>query len=124
MLAVIGGNLTDVLPACLKRAGTLYLHGGVLIGDDLAFLRTYSNQLLLGTMAQDRYLADMLQSLRSLLRVWVERGVRTHDASATAYREHREVFEALRDRDPSRADALMAPTASSTANSVATKRLT
>lgn len=64
VLAVIGGNLTDVLPACLKRAGTLYLHGGVLIGDDLAFLRTYSNQLLLGTMAQDRYLADMLQSFQ------------------------------------------------------------
>jgi GntR family transcriptional regulator, transcriptional repressor for pyruvate dehydrogenase complex len=58
-------------------------------------------------IAGNEVLADLLQSLRSLLRVWVDRGVRTRVASEAAYEEHRRVYEAMRRRDAAETERLM-----------------
>lgn len=50
---------------------------------------------------------DLLQSIRSLLRIWVERGLRSESEAHLAYDEHREVLDALRTHDPARAQAAM-----------------
>ncbi len=52
-------------------------------------------------------LADLLASLRSMLRVWVDRGVRTREGASSAFEEHRAVYEAMRRRDVSGVDAAM-----------------
>jgi ABC-type branched-subunit amino acid transport system substrate-binding protein len=64
VIAVIGGNLTDVLPACLKKAGITFLKIGALVGEDKEFLREYPNEFLLGTLTQDRYLADVVSTFQ------------------------------------------------------------
>jgi len=53
-------------------------------------------------------LADLLQSLRSMLRVWVDRGVRTRAGSERAYAEHRRLYDAMTSRDPVATEAAMA----------------
>jgi GntR family transcriptional regulator, transcriptional repressor for pyruvate dehydrogenase complex len=52
-------------------------------------------------------LADLLASLRSMLRVWVDRGVRTLTATEAAYEEHAKVFAAMRARDSVAVEAAM-----------------
>lgn len=59
-------------------------------------------------MAGNEVLADLLQSIRSMLRVWVDRGVRTHEAIETAYSEHRNVLDAMKRGDPAEAEQAMA----------------
>ena len=55
--------------------------------------------VLLARSAGNDVLADLLQSLRSMLSVWVGRRVRTRQATEAAYDEHRAIFDALRERD-------------------------
>ena len=57
--------------------------------------------------ADNVVLKDLLQSTRSLLRLWVERGLSEKDQAEAAYREHRAVFEAIEARDPDAALAAM-----------------
>ncbi len=57
--------------------------------------------------ARNEVLADLLQSMRSLLRVWVDRGVRTRESTEAAYEEHRRVLEAMRTRDRAATEAAM-----------------
>lgn len=57
--------------------------------------------------AGNEVLADLLQSLRSLLRVWVDRGVRTREGAQAAYDEHRRVLDAMRTRDCAATEAAM-----------------
>ena len=57
--------------------------------------------------ARNEVMADLLQTVRSLLRVWVERGLRSTDQARTACREHRAVLDAVAARDPERAAAAM-----------------
>jgi GntR family transcriptional repressor for pyruvate dehydrogenase complex len=45
-------------------------------------------------------LEDLLQSIHSLLRIWVDRGLRDQEHAAVAAREHEQIYEALRARDP------------------------
>lgn len=52
-------------------------------------------------------LDDMLQSIRSLLRIWMDRGLRDQMHAAEAAREHARVFEALKARDPQAAREVM-----------------
>lgn len=54
----------------------------------------------LARLAGNEVLSDLLQTVRSLLRVWVERGLRSGEQAATACREHRAVYEAVAARDP------------------------
>ncbi len=52
-------------------------------------------------------LEDILQSIRSLLRIWVERGLRDEEHAAAAAREHAQILEVLRSRDPEAARRVM-----------------
>lgn len=53
-------------------------------------------------------LLDLLQVIRSLLRVWADRAVADADEIAAALDEHTAVYEAIADRDPHRAASAMA----------------
>lgn len=55
--------------------------------------------LQIATSAGNVVLRDLLQSVRSLLRVWVERGLTSSDQARAAYEEHVVVLEALETRD-------------------------
>lgn len=52
-------------------------------------------------------LEDVLQSIRSLLRIWVDRGLRDEQHAATAAREHQDLFEAIKARDPAASRKVM-----------------
>jgi GntR family transcriptional regulator, transcriptional repressor for pyruvate dehydrogenase complex len=56
--------------------------------------------LQIAQSADNLVLLDLLTSIRSLLRIWVERGLRNSDDAQLAYEEHNRVFEAMRERDP------------------------
>lgn len=53
--------------------------------------------------AGNEVLADLLQTIRSLLQVWTERGLRTREQADDAYAEHAAVYEAIAARDTDRA---------------------
>lgn len=57
--------------------------------------------------AGNAVLAGQLQSIRALLRVWVERGLRDEDQALRAVAEHTAVFEAVRSHDADAATAAM-----------------
>jgi GntR family transcriptional repressor for pyruvate dehydrogenase complex len=63
----------------------------------LQIARATGNQVLL----------DLLQSIRSLLRVWVERGLQTREDAERALEEHAAVYEALLTRDPAVVETAM-----------------
>lgn len=63
--------------------------------------------LQIAVSADNVVLKDLLQSTRSLLRLWVERGLTEKDQAEAAYREHRAVFRAIEARDPDAALAAM-----------------
>ncbi len=56
--------------------------------------------LQIAQAAGNHVLADLLQSIRSLLRIWVERGLEADEDAQRAFEEHERVYEALRTRDP------------------------
>lgn len=55
----------------------------------------------------NQVLAELLQSIRSLLRIWVDRALTDEGHAAAALREHREIFTALESRDESGVAAAM-----------------
>ena len=57
--------------------------------------------------SRNQVLLDLLQSIRSLLRVWVERGLQAEDDAVNALDEHRAVYQALQTRDPDAVAAAM-----------------
>ena len=63
--------------------------------------------LQLARAAGNEVISDLLQTVRSLLRVWVERGLRSTEQALTACREHRAVYEAIAAHDPRAAQAAM-----------------
>jgi len=56
--------------------------------------------LQIALSADNVVLKDLVQSTRSLLRLWVERGLSERDQAEAAYREHLAVFEAIEAHDP------------------------
>jgi GntR family transcriptional repressor for pyruvate dehydrogenase complex len=56
--------------------------------------------LQIALSADNVVLKDLLQSTRSLLRLWVERGLSERYQAEAAYREHLAVFEAIEAHDP------------------------
>ncbi|GLI27006.1 transcriptional regulator [Agromyces rhizosphaerae] len=72
------------------------------VAADLAFHQD------LARAAGNTVLLDLLQIVRSLLRVWVDRAVQDPDHAAIALREHRAVHDALAARDADRAASAMA----------------
>jgi GntR family transcriptional repressor for pyruvate dehydrogenase complex len=69
---------------------------------DLAFHHT------LATSVDNDVLLDLLQIVRSMLRVWVDRAVQDPEHARQALEEHTAVYEALRTRDPDAAASAMA----------------
>ncbi len=67
-----------------------------------------SFHVLLASATGNEVLADLLQSVRSLLRVWVERGLRTREQAEAAVAQHRAVLAAVRRHDAPAARAAMA----------------
>lgn len=57
--------------------------------------------------AENALLADLLQSVRSLLRVWVDRALNDSSHASRTLAEHAEVFAAISAGDPDRAAAAM-----------------
>lgn len=57
--------------------------------------------------AGNEVLAGLLQSIRSLLRVWVERGLHSDADAEAALAEHTAIYEALATHDPAAASAAM-----------------
>ena len=64
--------------------------------------------LEIGAAAGNVVLRDLLQNVRSLLRVWTERILRDEVLAEITYAEHAAVFRAISDHDPAAADAAMA----------------
>jgi GntR family transcriptional regulator, transcriptional repressor for pyruvate dehydrogenase complex len=64
--------------------------------------------LEIGAAAGNVVLRDLLQNVRSLLRVWTERILRDEVLAEVTYAEHAAVFNAIRDRDPAAAARAMA----------------
>jgi GntR family transcriptional repressor for pyruvate dehydrogenase complex len=63
--------------------------------------------LHIARLADNQVLLDLLQSIRSLLRVWVERGLRRGDDAEHALTEHTRIFDALAQREPAAVEAAM-----------------
>jgi GntR family transcriptional regulator, transcriptional repressor for pyruvate dehydrogenase complex len=91
----------DKLGEYLERQAANLDEPDAFIDADLRF------HLHIAKVSGNEVLADLLQSLRSLLRVWVERGVRNREAIEAAYEEHRRVYEAMRTRDVAATEAAM-----------------
>jgi len=64
--------------------------------------------LELARSIDNRVLLDLLQSIRSLLRVWADRAVQDREHANTAISEHAAVYAALVSRDPDAAASAMA----------------
>lgn len=64
--------------------------------------------LEIGAAAGNVVLRDLLQNVRSLLRVWTERVLRDEVLAEITYAEHAAVFRAISDHDPAAAGAAMA----------------
>ncbi len=63
--------------------------------------------LRIARSAGNLVLLDLLQSIRSLLRIWVERGLQEEGEALRAYEEHAAIFDAIEARDPDAAAAAM-----------------
>ncbi|MDP9696325.1 UNVERIFIED_ORG: DNA-binding GntR family transcriptional regulator [Arthrobacter globiformis] len=59
-----------------------------------------------GTYLRDG-VSELLQSIRSLLRIWVDRVLTDEGDAAAAPKEHREIFTALEAHDPGAVTATM-----------------
>jgi GntR family transcriptional repressor for pyruvate dehydrogenase complex len=63
--------------------------------------------LQIAQAANNQVLLGLLQSIRSLLRVWVERGIALDDEAQRALDEHTRVYEAMMTRDPEAVETAM-----------------
>jgi GntR family transcriptional repressor for pyruvate dehydrogenase complex len=63
--------------------------------------------LQIAQAAENQVLLDLLQSIRSLLRVWVERGLATGEDAQLALVEHTRVYDAMVTRNPDAVEAAM-----------------
>ncbi|BCW62924.1 transcriptional regulator [Arthrobacter sp. StoSoilB22] len=54
----------------------------------------------IATASGNRALEELLQSIRSLLRIWVDRALTDKGHAEAALKEHRAIYEALSSRDP------------------------
>jgi GntR family transcriptional regulator, transcriptional repressor for pyruvate dehydrogenase complex len=90
------------LEACLAGMWDGIADLGVFVEADRQF------HLEVGEAAGNQALRDLLQNVRSLLRVWVERMLRDEPLAQLTYDEHAAVFQAIKDHDPARAGEAMA----------------
>lgn len=62
---------------------------------------------LVALCAQNTLIADLLQTVRSLIRVWIDRSMNDSTAAQSAASDHRALFEAISAGDEERAAAVM-----------------
>jgi GntR family transcriptional repressor for pyruvate dehydrogenase complex len=94
----------EVVAGLEESVATMAVHGQdypVFVEADMRFHQ------LLGAGTGNVTLADLLTTLRSLLRVWVERAVAYDEHTRVTRSEHGAVLEAVRAHDPDRAAAAM-----------------
>lgn len=90
------------LRACLSGMSDNMRDLGAFVEADRSF------HLEVGEAAGNLVLRDLLQNVRSLLRVWAERVLRDEALARLTYDEHAAVFRAISERDPAGAGAAMA----------------
>jgi GntR family transcriptional repressor for pyruvate dehydrogenase complex len=103
-LAAASSNSTDI--ADLEdQLATMESHVdddyGAFVVADMHFHQTIAGA------GDNALLEDLLQSVRSLIRVWIERGLNDSDEARLACAEHRAVLEALRGHDADAAASAM-----------------
>ncbi|HET6910700.1 MAG TPA: hypothetical protein VFH54_15320 [Mycobacteriales bacterium] len=64
VLAVADSGLTDTLPACLLKAGVFMAQSGDIISHDNGFFHQYPNYVDVGTLSEDRFMAEEVQALQ------------------------------------------------------------
>jgi GntR family transcriptional repressor for pyruvate dehydrogenase complex len=74
---------------------------GTFVEADAAFHRE------IAAASGNQVLQELLQSIRSLLRIWVDRALTDEGHAASALAEHREIFKALESRDEAAVTAAM-----------------
>ncbi|GAB7189868.1 FadR/GntR family transcriptional regulator [Kineococcus sp. NUM-3379] len=77
--------------------------------DDLpAFIEADARfHLQIAVSSGNSVLSDLLQSVRSMLRLWVERGLTEREQAEAACREHQRILETIAARDPEAAETAM-----------------
>ena len=92
------------------ETGTVTAHGWVTKGGrNAAFVEAdlqFHSEL--ARSINNTVLLELLQSIRSLLRVWVDRAVQQPEEAAAAIQEHAAVYAAIATRDPDSAASAMA----------------
>ncbi|NKX56340.1 FadR/GntR family transcriptional regulator [Arthrobacter mobilis] len=91
------GRMRDSLAAMEANLGDL----SAFVEADAAFHRE------IAAASGNQVLQELLQSIRSLLRIWVDRALTDEGHAAAALAEHRAVFGALEARDPAAAARAM-----------------
>lgn len=61
-----GSGLTENLAACLQKAGVVMVNSGQLIDKDRAFYEKYPSYFDVGTLTQDRMMAEQVRALQRL----------------------------------------------------------
>lgn len=61
-----GSGLTENFAACMQKAGVIMVNSGQLIDKDSAFYAKYPDYFDVGTLTQDRMMAEQVRSLRRL----------------------------------------------------------
>jgi GntR family transcriptional repressor for pyruvate dehydrogenase complex len=93
----------------LERLGSRVEEMRSSIGNLKAFVEAdLQFHLELASSIDNTVLLDLLQSIRSLLRVWADRAVQEPAEAQAAIDEHTAVFEAISTRDPDAAASAMA----------------
>jgi hypothetical protein len=64
--AVMGTGLTDTFNACVAKAGAVEIDSGTIIGPDQAFFDEFPNYYEVGTVSQDRMMAQLTRSLQRM----------------------------------------------------------
>lgn len=90
------------LGECLARMRDAMTDLGAFVEADRQF------HLEVGEAAGNQVLRDLLQNVRSLLRVWQERVLRDETLARLTYDEHAAVFAAIAGHEPAKADEAMA----------------
>ncbi len=89
------------LEAALEQMEAAAEEPRVAAGYDLNY------HILLAKASRNRVISHLLSGLRPLLEIWIGRAVNSPETVREILKEHRAVYEAVRDQEPERAEACM-----------------
>ena len=110
MLEVAATELaaTRISPQSIAKLGSLVNVMRDTVDDRHRFIEAdLKFHLEIAKAADNQVLQNLLQSIRSLLRIWVERGLHADGEARDAYEEHRAIYEAIQAGEPERARTAM-----------------